>query len=114
MNRRKYKNDPNSFCYICGKVTMPDQHSKITQLAKSCYHQAYFGIRIGDQDKSFPPHTCCRTFVGSLRNWSKDKMKSLPFGVPMVWREGTDHATDCYFCMTNLQGKLVFGSNIHN
>ena len=22
----------------------------------------------------------------------------------MVWREGRDHVTDCYFCMTNLDG----------
>ncbi|XP_076053032.1 uncharacterized protein LOC143032339 [Oratosquilla oratoria] len=32
------------------------------------------------------------------------KRKSMPFAVPMVWREGKDHVSDCYFCMTNLKG----------
>ena len=31
-------------------------------------------------------------------------MKSMPFGVPMVWREEKDHIIGCYFCMTNLKG----------
>ena len=50
----------------------------------------------------------------ALKSWSKGKMKSLPFAVPLVWREGTNHVTDCYFCMTNLQGKLILGSNNDN
>ncbi|XP_076031279.1 uncharacterized protein LOC143019501 isoform X2 [Oratosquilla oratoria] len=81
---------------------MLDHHSKITQFVKSYYH-AYCGIRIGDQDQTFASLTCCRTCAESLRSWSKGKMKSLPFGTPIVWREETDHVTDCYFGMTNLK-----------
>ncbi|XP_076031289.1 uncharacterized protein LOC143019501 isoform X3 [Oratosquilla oratoria] len=49
--------------------------------------------------KNYPNRTCAE----SLRSWSKGKMKSLPFGTPIVWREETDHVTDCYFGMTNLK-----------
>ncbi|XP_042236316.1 uncharacterized protein LOC121875729 [Homarus americanus] len=61
-------------------------------------------MKLGDQDKAFAPHMCCKTCVENLRRWSNKKIQRLPFGIPMVWREGRDHTTDCYFCMTNLQG----------
>lgn len=41
---------------------------------------------------------------GGTATLEHKKQKCLPFGVPMVWREGRDHTTDCYFCMTNLDG----------
>ena len=100
---RKCENDPNRFCYICGKVTLSSRQTKITHFVKQAYY-AYFGVKLGDQDKPFAPHMCCKTYVESLRLWTQRKMKCLPFGIPMIWREGKDHITDCYFCMTNLKG----------
>ena len=102
MNR-KCKNHPDRFCYICGKVTLPDRQARTTDFVKKSYH-AYFGVKLGDQDKPFAPHICCKTCVQNLRDWRNKRKCSMPFGVPMVWREGKDHSTDCYFCMTNLHG----------
>lgn len=101
---RRCKNNPNKFCYICGKVVLSGQESTITSFVKASYH-AYFGVKLGDQDKDFAPHITCKTCTEYLRRWSTGKVKALPFGIPMVWREGTNHVTDCYFCMTNIQGK---------
>jgi len=34
-----------------------------------------------------------------LREWLNNKGRSMPFGLPMIWRELTDRLTDCYFCI---------------
>ncbi|XP_076049937.1 uncharacterized protein LOC143030648 [Oratosquilla oratoria] len=99
----KCKNHSNRFCYICGHVALPKYQAKTTDVVKKAYH-AYFGVKLGDQDKAFAPHICCKTCVENLWDWRNKKRKSMPFGVPMVWREGKDHITSCYFCMTNLKG----------
>jgi hypothetical protein len=31
----------------------------------------YFGVKLGDQDKSWPPHKLCYVCVHDLRKWSK-------------------------------------------
>jgi hypothetical protein len=36
--------------------------------------------------------------------WFSKKLKSLSFGIPMIWREQQNHYDDCYFCMTNVRG----------
>ncbi|KAJ4447519.1 hypothetical protein ANN_09526 [Periplaneta americana] len=53
---------------------------------------------LGDQDKSWCPHKVCRSCVEELRSWKNGKRKSLPFGIPMIWREPTNHGDNCYFC----------------
>ena len=30
--------------------------------------------------------------------WYNKKLKSIPFGVPLVWREQENHYNNCYFC----------------
>lgn len=98
----KCKNHPNRFFYTCGNVVLPDRETKITDFVKTCH--AYFGVKLGDQDKPFAPQICCKTCVENLRDWLNKKRKSMLFGVPKGGRKGKDHVTDCCFCMTNLKG----------
>ena len=100
---RKCKSHPHRFSYICGNVILPGRVAKITAFVKKAYH-CYFGVKLGDQDKAFAPHVSCKTCVENLRDWENEKRNSMPFAVPMMWRDGKDHVTDCYFCMTNLHG----------
>lgn len=103
MNRRGCKNNADNFCYICGKYTVSEQQRNITHRIKVAY-QRYFGCKLGDQDKPWAPHICCTVCTSGLTQWLNGKRASLPFGVPMVWREPKNHVNDCYFCMTNVIG----------
>ena len=101
--RRNCNHHPDIFCYICGCFALPKQRANITNFVKKAY-LAYFGIKLGDQDKSWAPHSVCRTCVENLRQWTKGKRKCLSFGIPMVWREPKNHVDDCYFCCVNISG----------
>ena len=108
---RKCKNHPNGLCWICGHVFLPDHLAKITDFVKNAY-QPYFGVKLLGHDKSFTPHICCKTGVENLQDLRNKKRKIMPFGVPMVRREGKDCFTDCYFSMANL--KHVSRKNKHH
>jgi len=103
MERRKCKINPNKFCYICGRYMFANQSQTITYFVKK-YFYYYFGIKLGDQDKSWAPHKVCISCVSTLRNWSMGRKISFSFGVPMVWRESKNHINDCYFCISNVKG----------
>src|ERR1700755_3458238 len=83
--RRSCRNNPDFFCYICGEYTLAMHRKGITSFVKRAY-QAYFQVKLGDQDKSWAPHTVCKTCVEYLRRWTKGTKTSLKFGMPMVWR----------------------------
>ncbi|XP_061443081.1 uncharacterized protein LOC133365351 isoform X1 [Rhineura floridana] len=102
-SRRGCLNNPNAFCYICGEYTLQKQRKNITDFVKQAY-LAYFGVKLGDQDKSWAPHKVCKTCVECLRQWKNGERKRLKFGVPMVWTEPQNHHDDCYFCVVNVKG----------
>ena len=63
------------------------------------------------------PHICCHSCNTQLLQWAVGKQKKIPFAVPIIRREPTDHITDCYFCLTNIKGfskknkfKIVYSS----
>ena len=58
---------------------------------------------MGDQGKSWAPHFCCVTCARRLVEWAKAS-RFMPFVIPMVWREPTNHASDYYCCLTNNTG----------
>lgn len=119
MARHQCKNDKNVFCYICGDYIMKKQRRNITNRIRNSY-QAYFGIAVRHQDKSWAPNVCCSLCSVSLWRWTNGKLKSMPFGIPMLWMEPKNHSDDCYFCTVNMFGfnrrrkKYVAFSNCNN
>ena len=101
--RRSCCNDLDSFCYICGEYILKEHERSITDLVRKVY-RAYFGVKLGDQDKPWAPHVVCKSCVEHLQMWTKGKTKSFRFGVPMVRREQKNHFDDCYLCMVDLKG----------
>jgi hypothetical protein len=57
-------------------------------------YYTYFGVKLGDQDKSWAPHKVFYVCVEDLKKWSKGKKKAFGFGVPMLWRKPKNHSDD--------------------
>jgi hypothetical protein len=66
---------------------MIQKHQRnITGFIRKVYY-AYFGVKLGDQDKSWAPYKVCYVCVEDLRKCSKGRKKAFRFGVPMISRE---------------------------
>ena len=102
-SRHYCQNKPDSFGYICATYTFLPQKRNITSFVRRAY-KTNFQVSLGDQEKKWVPHIVCHNREEMLRDWTKGKRKSQPFGIPMVWREPKDHSTDCYFCLVNIKG----------
>lgn len=92
------------FCYICGFYIGSKQgkHNLMRGTKLWRAYSAYFGMSIGDQDKSWAPHVCCGSCRSTLEGWLRGSRKCMPFAIPRVWREPTNHSTDCYFCTVEI------------
>ena len=67
-------------------------------------YEAYFGMKLGDQDKSWTPHKECEHCIETLRFWTQGKVNSMRFGFGSLWY-GVNLQTyhdDCYFCILNM------------
>ena len=102
-SRRSCRNRPDIFCSICDEYTLVPHRNRVTTFIQQTFH-AYFGMKLGDQDKAWAPHMVCKSCTECLRQWSKGKKTSLKFGIPMVWREPKNHVSDCYFCAIDVTG----------
>ena len=94
----KCVNSAHYFCYIYGKITFALRKHALSPVVKRSYF-LYFGCKVGDQDKSWALHVCCTSCSSKLIAWMNSKGYSMPFSVPMIWREPINLFTDCYFCM---------------
>lgn len=83
---RQCKNHSDIFCYVCGSFAIETQRRKITNYIRNIY-QLYLGCPLGDQDKAWAPHTTCSACSNGLPDWLNKRILSMPFAIPMVWRE---------------------------
>lgn len=98
---RRSDNDPDS-CYICGKLTFNKQRGNFTKLVMECYHQ-YFDFTVDYQEKPWAHPICYITCVKNLSDWKKG-FRDMPFAVPLIRTEPKYHASDRYFCLTDITG----------
>ena len=63
--RRQCRNNPDVFRCICGEYVMAKYRFSVRDLTKRVY-EAYFGMRLGDQDKSWIPHKVCKLCTETL------------------------------------------------
>ena len=55
-----------------------------------------------DRDKSSAPHFCYGSCRSTLGGWLRGSRKCIPFAIPRIWREPSNHHDDCYFCMVDI------------
>ena len=93
------KTSPDCFCYVCGYY-ISGQHSSYKIVKGTKYwaaYRLYFGMDIGDQDKSWAPHVIGGSCRSNLEGWLRGSETVISFAVSRVWREPQNHHDGCYF-----------------
>jgi len=70
MTSRGCKYSANAFCYICGEfIKERAKKYQVKTSVKMCeaYH-AYFGMSVGDQEKTWAPHFSCERCKTTLES----------------------------------------------
>ena len=80
--QRQCRNNPGVFCYICGEYMMAKYRFNVRDFTKRAY-KAYFGMNLGDQDKSWAPHKVGKHCTE--RCAFGPKAKSVRCGLGFLW-----------------------------
>ena len=83
--RSQCQNNLEVFCCICNEYMMAKYQFNVKDFTKRAY-EAYFGMKLGDQDKSWASHKLCKHCTETLNFWIQSKVSSMWYGAPMVWR----------------------------
>ena len=100
MSSRCCKYSAGFFCYVCGEffAKKAKKHRLESCIrAKEAYH-AYFGMPVGDQDKRWTLHVMSKYCRLTLEGWFRGEKRAMRFAISRIWREPSNHITDCYFC----------------
>lgn len=74
-----------------------------SDLVKQAYMDL-FGLPYETNNKPWIPSLVCKSCVESLRLWVNKKRPHFKYQTPMIWREPSDHHSECYFCVVNITG----------
>ena len=102
--KRPCKISSDCFCYVCGYYISPEQkkHKVVPETKFFIAFETYFDMKMGDQDKSSASHFFCGSCRSILEGWMRGSCKCMPFAIPRIWRETTNHHDDCHFCMVDI------------
>ena len=103
MTARGCKYSADSFCYVCGRffAKRAKKHCLSNCICAAEAYLHYFGMPVGDQDKRWAPHVICDYCRRTLEGWLRGEKRAMRFAIPRIWREPSNHYTDCYFCMVD-------------
>ena len=81
--KRPCKVSSDFFCYVCGYYISKRQkkHKVIPETEFFIAYEAYFGMKMNDQDKSWAPHFCCGSCRSTLEGWMRGSRKCMPFAI---------------------------------
>lgn len=91
MPRKSVKSADN-ICYVCSEMAFASQ-KRFHYSDRESSILMLLGCKIGDKDKRWAPHFCYNTCASKFRSWLNNKSRSMPFAVPMIWREQINHWT---------------------
>ena len=82
-DRKKYKTNPNSFGYVCGKYSLPVHQQNNGHKIKTAY-KYYFSCKVADQNKKMTTSYLQHFLQHSASPWAAGKQNKMPFAVSLI------------------------------